>query len=143
MNQTLLVAAQAAARFAAVHISEGCDRCRPGARLAEMCQDGQRMAQDAATLLIEADPAGESDPEDAPVLGHPHFTPALPWAVGMHDEDLRCFLADVREATWYAEDPQTALEAVERACRTWRAIGRRKPATTPAPAAADTAEGHA
>lgn len=48
MTFKLLDAATAAARAAEAHITAGCTTCRPGARLAEMCEDGHRTVLEAA-----------------------------------------------------------------------------------------------
>lgn len=45
---TLLEAAAAAGRAAEAHVAAGCTTCRPGARLAELCPDGQRAVTEAA-----------------------------------------------------------------------------------------------
>lgn len=48
MKPTLLDAAAAAGRAAEAHIASGCTTCRRGARLPELCPDGQRAVTEAA-----------------------------------------------------------------------------------------------
>ncbi|WP_413808174.1 hypothetical protein [Streptomyces sp. OE57] len=48
MRPTLMDAAAAAGRAAEAHIASGCTICRRGARLAELCPDGQRAVTEAA-----------------------------------------------------------------------------------------------
>lgn len=50
MRFSLLEAATAAGRAAEAHIASGCTVCRPGARLAELCPDAQRVVTEAANL---------------------------------------------------------------------------------------------
>ncbi|MGV2914612.1 hypothetical protein [Streptomyces alfalfae] len=47
---SLLDAAAAAARASEAHLASGCTTCRPGARLAELCADGQRAVIEAANI---------------------------------------------------------------------------------------------
>ncbi|WP_060904793.1 hypothetical protein [Streptomyces scabiei] len=51
MKPTLLEAAASAGRAAEAHITSGCTTCHRGARLAELCPDGQRAVTDAANAV--------------------------------------------------------------------------------------------
>ncbi|MEI5526882.1 hypothetical protein WB388_40500 [Streptomyces brasiliscabiei] len=51
MKPSLLDAAAAAGRASQDHLASGCTTCRPGARLAELCPDGQRAVTDAANAV--------------------------------------------------------------------------------------------
>lgn len=51
MKPSLLAAAAAAGRASEAHLASGCTTCRPGARLAELCTDGQRAVTQAANTL--------------------------------------------------------------------------------------------
>lgn len=70
MTFTILDAATAAARAAEAHINTGCTTCRPGARLAELCEDGQHAVLTAvepvAPALLKPEPP--TTPATAPAM---------------------------------------------------------------------------
>lgn len=67
MTLTLLEAAEVTSLAARAHVADGCTTCRPGARLAELCPDGQRVVTEAATGQFP----GLLEPETDAVLPAP------------------------------------------------------------------------
>jgi hypothetical protein len=118
-------------------------KARRTVRLAARASVVGRLRAQVEALLVERHSTNEALDDAVQALRAKEstdssYSPALPWAALMDDEDLSDFLDELADAATANVDAVTRLAEVERACGTWRVIGEAQHGhnTAPGPDAA-------